>query len=142
MTLEDIEKSLPNGLHDAELSRLVVDYEQRTLKTEIAVWVGDLEEPRERRERYRRALIEIAGLSFLIMEPPDARYPFASSTKLTIDGCDQRQNLDITLLKSLPRKSFSRSFWVGEWNAFIHVAGADAKFSWMAGEWDDLSANS
>ena len=131
MTLEDIEKSLPNGLHDAELSRLVVDYEQRTLKAEIAVWVGDLDEPPEKRERYRKGRIEIEGLSFLIVEPPDARYPFAHSTKLTIDGCDQRQNLEITLLESLPKKSFFRSLWVGEWNAFIHIAGTDAKFSWM-----------
>lgn len=142
MTLEDIEKSLPNGLHDAKLNRLVVDYEQRTLKAEIAVWVGDLDEPAERRERYRRGRIEIAGLTFLIMEPPDARYPFAYSTKLTIDGCDQRENLDITLLESLPKKSFFRSLWVGEWNAFIHVAGTDAKFSWIVGESDDLSAKS
>ena len=134
MTLEDIENSLPNGLHDTEMHRLVVDYKQRTLTAEVAVWVGDLDEPTETREKYRAGRIEIAGLIFLIMEPPDAKYPFSDSTKLTIDGCDLRQNLDIHLLNSLPEKSFFRSFWVGEWNAFIHVAGKDAKFSWLEEE--------
>ena len=32
MTLEDVENSLPNGLHDAELYRLQVDYPRGTLQ--------------------------------------------------------------------------------------------------------------
>jgi hypothetical protein len=131
MTLEDVENSLPNGLHDAELYRLQVDYPRGTLQAELAVWIGDMGDPSEKRERYRRGRIEITGLVFLIMEPPDSRYPVQKSTKLTIDGCDQRQSLSAALLNALPENSFFRSLWVGEWNAFIHIAGTGAKFSWM-----------
>jgi hypothetical protein len=131
MTLEDIENSLPNGLHDAGLRRLVIDYAQRTLTAEVSVCVDNLTGPDERRDEYKPGQIEITGLIFVIMEPPDARYPFSNSTKLTIDGCDQRQNLNVELLESLPKKSFFRSLWVGEWNAFIHVAGTAARFSWV-----------
>jgi|SRR5579864_1564527 hypothetical protein len=131
MTLEDIEKSLPNGLHDSQLHRLHVDYEHRKLQADVAVWVGELDEPSEKRERYRRARIEITGLIFLVIEPPDPRYPFLDTARLTVDGCDKRENLDIALLKSLPEKSFFRSLWVGEWNTFIHVAATDARLFWI-----------
>jgi hypothetical protein len=131
MTLEEIENSLPNGLHDAEMHQLVVDYAKRTLTAELAVWVGDMDDPPDRRETYRVARIDVEGLLFLIMEPPDPKYPFDKSIKLTIDGCDMRESLNASLLSSMPSKSFFRSFWVGEWNAFIHLAGADARFSWV-----------
>ena len=36
MTLEDIENAFPNGLHDAEMQRHIVDYGQRTLTAEVA----------------------------------------------------------------------------------------------------------
>jgi len=131
VTLEDIENSLPNGLHDAQIREIIIDYRHRTLRAEVAVWIGDLSGPVETHEKYRPGQLEITGLFFVIMEPPDPRYPFGNSKNLTIDGCDLRQNLDAELLKSLPEESFFRSLWVGEWNAFIHVAGTDARFSWV-----------
>jgi hypothetical protein len=89
-------------------------------------------ESSEQRERYRRARIEITGLIFLVIEPPDPKYPFLDEpARLTVDGCDKRENLDTALLKSLPEKSFFRSLWVGEWNTFIHVAATDARLSWI-----------
>lgn len=131
MTIEDIEKSLPNGLHDSRLCRVSVDYQLCTLEAEVEIWTGKMDEAPEQRETYRRGRIEISGLIFMVMEPPDPKYPFLNSAHLTIDGCDQRQNLGAALLKSLPKKSFFRSFWVGEWNAFIHIAGTNANFFWM-----------
>jgi hypothetical protein len=144
MTLEEIENSLPNRLHDAEMQRFTVDYEQRTLTMEVRVWVGSMEESSKERERYRRGLIEVSGLIFLVTEPPDSRYPFRQSTQLTIDGCDRRENLDVKLVKSLPDESFFRSVWVKEWNAFIHLAATDAKFTWIdqASSVEELTAKS
>lgn len=131
MTLEDIEKSSPNGLHDSKLRRVTIDYRLRTLEAEVEVWIGDTGETAEGGETYKHGRIEISGLIFMIMESPDPKYPFLNSAQLTIDGCDQQQNLDPTFLKSLPKKSFVRSLWVGEWNAFIHVAGTNAELSWV-----------
>ena len=76
MTLEELEETLPNGLHDAEVKRIATDYELRTVTVELAVWVGDIDDPPERREAYRYARIDISGLCFLVMEAPDAKYPF------------------------------------------------------------------
>lgn len=131
MTFEEIENSLPNGLHDAEVHRLTVDYAKRTLTAELDVWVGDADDPPDRLETYRAARIDVEGLLFLIMEPPDPKYPFDKSVNLTIDGCDKRESLNAELLNSIPGNGFFRSFWVREWNAFIHLAGANARFSWV-----------
>ncbi len=71
MTLEGLENSLPNGLHDAEVGRIAVDYEQRKARLELAVWVGNMDDPPEQREAYKEGRIEISGLLFLVREPPD-----------------------------------------------------------------------
>jgi hypothetical protein len=133
MTLEELENTLPNGLHDSELQRVIVDYEQHKLILEVAVWVGNMDDPRERREAYKSGRIEVSGLIFLAMEQPDPKYPFGDSAKLTIDGCNMSENIDGELLKSLPDDAWSRSLWVNEWNAFIHIAARDAEIAWING---------
>jgi len=130
MTLEELENTLPNGLHDAEIERIAVDYALRKLTLEVAVWVGDMGDPPERREAYKNGRIEISGLIFLVMEPPDPKYPYQTSD-LRIDGCDMSKNLDGELLRSLTAASFFRSLWVNEWNAFIHVAAKSADVVWL-----------
>ena len=132
MTLEELEETLPNGLHDAEVKRIAADYELRTVTVELAVWVGDMNGPPKRRETPRDARIDISGLCFLVIEPPDPKYPFQHSG-LKIDGCDRSKNLKQELLSALPADTFFRSLWVNEWNAFIHLAARDAKISWMEG---------
>lgn len=133
MTLVELENTLPNGLHDSEVQRVAVDYEKRKLVLDVAVWVGRMSDPPERREAYKSGQIEISGLIFFVMEPPDAKYPFRDSVKLTIDGCDMSKKLDPELLNALPGGAFFRSLWVSEWNAFIHIAARDAAIEWTNG---------
>jgi hypothetical protein len=55
MKLEELEKTLPNGLHDSKVSRIVVDYQQRKLTLDLDVWTGDMTNDRpELREAYKR----------------------------------------------------------------------------------------
>jgi hypothetical protein len=130
MTLEELESTLPNGLHDAEVKRIAIDYEVRRATLEIAFWVGDMDDPPERREAYKNGRVSISGLLFFVMEPPDPKYPFMDAD-LRIDGCDMSKNLSSELLRSLPSNSFIRSLWVNEWNAFIHIAATDARVEWL-----------
>ncbi|SRR6266567_3400913 len=129
MTLKELENTLPNGLHDAEVRSIAVDYVQHKVALDLTVWVGRMEDPPERREAYKEGRIEILGLLFLMMEPPDPKYPFTSSG-LTIDGCDMSKNISSALLESLPSDSFFRSLWVNEWNGFIHIAAKSAAIVW------------
>jgi hypothetical protein len=64
VTLDELEKTLPNGLHDSEVKRFCVDYQQRELVLDVEVWVGDMDDRTERREAYKSGRIEISGLIF------------------------------------------------------------------------------
>jgi hypothetical protein len=85
-TLLEIEQSLPNGLHDAEVRKITVDHEHRRATIDLAVWVGDMDDPPERREAYKEGQLEISGLLFLAIEPPDASDPFQDNPELIVDG--------------------------------------------------------
>ena len=131
MTLEELEKTLPNGLHDSRVSRIAIDYEKRELTIDLDVWVGEMDsDAHELREAYRPGQVLIEGLVFAVLEPPDAKYPFSNSVGLTIDGCDMRKNLSAEFMSSLPADAFFRSLWVNEWNAFIHIGARNAELAW------------
>jgi hypothetical protein len=40
------------------------------------------------------------------------------------------EQIDRDLLQSLPPEGFVRSFFVNEWNSFIHVAAKEAAIVW------------
>jgi hypothetical protein len=133
MTMEELEKTLPNGLHDSRVIRIAIDYEQRKLALDVAVWVGDLgADAQEQREEYRPGQVLIDELLFAVIEPPDPTYPFSNSVGLTIDGCDMRKNLSADLISSLPADAFFQSIWVNDWNAFIHIGAKNARLVWTA----------
>ena len=131
MTLEELENSLPNGLHDAEMQRVCIDYQQRTMTIDMYVFVGDVDAPLEKREAYREGTLVISGLQFAAIEPPDARYSFASRAS-RIDSCDMLKNLDPGLLQALPQGSFVGCLFVDDWNAFVYIAGSNAEIQWKA----------
>ena len=130
MTIQEIDAGLPNGLHDAELLRIDIDYTQRKLVLSLDVWVGALSGDIKKREAYRKARIEVRGLQFAAIEPPDANYPYSDPVPSRIDICDLRKNLDENLLKSLPSETFFNSLWVNKWNAFAHIAAVEAELVW------------
>jgi hypothetical protein len=130
VTILEIEQSLPNGLHDAEVRKIEIDYGHRKATFDLAVWVGDMDDPPERREAYKNGRLNVSGLLFMVMEAPDARYPYKNSTDLNIDGCDMSKGIDKDLLDSLPTEAFVRSFFVNDWNSFIHIAATNAEIFW------------
>jgi hypothetical protein len=131
MTLEELENTLPNGLHDAEVQRMSVDYGHRSLVLELVVWIGSMDDPPESREAYKTGRLEISGLVFLVMEPPDARYPYRIESRLTLDSVDPRKSLNPELLASLPGDAFCHSFFVFQWNTCMHLAGKHAEMTWL-----------
>ena len=85
MTFEEIAASLPNGFHDAELQRFEMDYVHRTLRFDLVVWIGDMDDSR-RRELYRPARLTLDDVAFLVIEPPDVNYPWLKAGRIRIDA--------------------------------------------------------
>lgn len=63
MTFDEVAASLPNGFHDAELQRFEMDYVHRTLRFDLVVWIGSMDDS-QRRELYRPARVTLDDVAF------------------------------------------------------------------------------
>ena len=134
MNIEDVESTLPNGLHDAVLKKFEVDFEAKTATFFFNVWVGDLNsKSKEIREAYRSGVLTLHDLKYIIIDPPSAEInfkvePFSSST-----GDHDTQNIPSTInLPAAPEGTFRQWFFLYKIETFIHVCAAEAVFSYDA----------
>jgi hypothetical protein len=140
MTLEELAHRLPSGFHDSTLRGLSIDYERRTLRLDVSLKVGDPDGPREQRDDIRDAEVEISGVVFFVIDPPcpDPAYDFVSAGEVWIgDGYETRsipkfaEAIDEKLLNAVPEGAFVQSFFVHDWNSFVHVAARDCAMKWI-----------
>jgi len=131
MTIEDIEMNLPNGLHDARLIKLDIDYVEREARFHLRVNVTGIESQDEP-EEYRWGSLTLSGLLFCVIEPPDSRYPYRNSSGLWITSSEPVTSEDVLakLPCPLPDGAFIHYLFVNDWNAFIYIAALDAHFEW------------
>lgn len=133
MKLGQAEEALPNGLHDANLLQLSVDYKTRTARFEFNAWVGDVSSKDAAvREKYQRVTQAIRGLRFLILEKPDPQYGFQSGIPtiggFSGSGGEYAPPAEIRkLVEQLPGTAFYEATFVQDWNSFIHIAADDAE---------------
>ena len=133
MTLDELAISLPNGLHDAELHKCTIDYAARSVQLVLKLWVGKPEQM----ELYRPAIIDLTGLHFWIVEPPDHDYP-GTYTYLIIDTGDVSalKSKPASHLPDVPKPAFVNWIYVNQWNAFMYVAAENANHRWTGPEED------
>jgi len=124
MTLLELAASLPNGLHDAEITELSLSFRERVIRITVDVWIGDMAAPRERLEEYRPALIELSDFEYCILDRPDATYPYKTNRELTIDVTAADPSV------ALAGEGSACRFWVGDWNSFIHIRAGEAVLTW------------
>jgi hypothetical protein len=134
VTLVELENSLPNGFHDSALASFEVDYARRFLRARFSLKVGVPDDSPETRNDGR---VEITGLVFLVIDPPDKRSDFTAADEVWIaDGYETASIPQFTghlneLLKALPQGAFAHSFFVSDWNSYMHVAGSGCSIKWI-----------
>jgi hypothetical protein len=121
----ELADTLPNGLHDAEILDFAISYEKQVVRARAQVWVGSVEALPDRREQYRPAVLELYQVEYCIFDRPHPEYPYKSAPALTVDLVPP----DPAVM--LPGEGTPFRFWVGEWNAFIHVRAGDATLTWQ-----------
>lgn len=131
MTLEEIENSLPNGFHDAQIQNINVDYLNRIIAIKLNLWTGDISsEFSEIREEMSSAELFISDFVYFVIEPPQNNYPFLENKRLDI-GAGPLNGYDIPSAKNLPQEvpndAFTYWFFVKNWNSFIFICGMDGK---------------
>jgi hypothetical protein len=127
MTLLKLAGTLPNGLHDSEVSELAISYADRTIRLAINVWVGDMDNEASR-ESYRKGVIMINDFVYCVLDRPDVNYPYESAHVLTIDVVEPDE------LVTLNGNGEACRLWVSEWNGFIHIRAGDATLKWLGPE--------
>jgi hypothetical protein len=73
LTIEELERTLPNGFHDAEISTIRLDYVKRITSMELTIWMDDLQVSPEFKELYRDAVLEFEGMQSVILDPQAGR---------------------------------------------------------------------
>ena len=135
MTLDELDRNLPNGFHDAEIFSIELNYAAGVAKFHLSLLVGWPEDPEPERLAYQEATLMVTGLCFCSIDPPYPTYRFHADGKpICVSGDPAKPDH----LPSLPdlAANFSAGTWcyrlfVHDWNAFIHVAGRDAEVAWI-----------
>src|SRR5690349_3816182 len=129
MNLEQIEQTLPNGLHDARINRITLDYlsKEAIFSLEICVSDSEIDGP----ERWRPATLRFSPFLYCIVEPPDKTYPYEARKSLSVDvGSDEIAGISQTKMPDeLPQGAFRCWFFINDWNSFIHLAALDAQIT-------------
>jgi hypothetical protein len=126
VTLDELAETLPNGFHDARVSSMRLDFAMRVVELELSIWLGTDENP----ELHRTARVTLSGLRFCVLDPPDPTYAYMEAKPLWIS--DVIAPPSGTVLPSVDREAFVSSFFVNQWNAFVHVAAVDASLTWVS----------
>ncbi len=123
MNLVQLAESLPNGLHDAELTRLTLDYAARTAALDLELRVATETSPRE---LYRPARITLVRFDYFVIEPPDAKYRFRDPEAIRIDLSPDPEAV-------VPNCAEGAAFrlFVSDWNAFVRAASPEAELQWL-----------
>jgi hypothetical protein len=122
--IEELERNLPNGFHDALLRSFMADPVRQTIEFAIDVSIDD-------GDGYRAARLVLSGVTHLVVDPPGSGASAWSSRASMIDLCEADPALSEHV--TTPPGRFSARFFVSDWNTFIHFAAADAVLTWTDG---------
>jgi hypothetical protein len=135
MQPEQIERDLPNGFHGARVESICINYVLRTAGFLVGFLVPIDEADPNSKSRIRRAQFNVAGLAFLSLDAPDPHYDYMHEGAIEIgslsDPVTKFSPQILVLQEELGRAYFMHSFFVEEWNRFIHFAATDASFEWL-----------
>jgi hypothetical protein len=85
--MDELLRSLPNGLHDAELTALAVDYARAEVIASVVVDFSDPDDP-STEGRARSARLVFTGVSCLVVDPPDVDAPEQTRALLAVNRVD------------------------------------------------------
>jgi len=136
MTFEELDARFPNGFDDAEITSISVDYATRTATLRLNLRANPPDSPN--RDVYSSAVLFASGIYYVAIEPPDKdRLLHPATGKITVDGLPEDLHdfkLAGYLKPKLPTGAFCCRFFVHDWNSFIHIAAAEARFSWVVAD--------
>lgn len=130
MTMEELSRRLPNGLHDAYLLGLSVDYATGILRLELKLDVAndEINHAGGEDDGFRVGTVLIRGLAYFVIDAPPPIAPGDASRLSYIDGIETREwQIDGSNLPPVCDGVFRYSIFMGDWNSYMHFAGTSAE---------------
>ncbi|HVT18590.1 MAG TPA: hypothetical protein VHQ90_20725 [Thermoanaerobaculia bacterium] len=128
MTLEELEKTLPNGLHDAFLRGLNIDLAKIAMSLELDV---DFSSPEDPGYKMRACRITLSGLAFCVITPP---VPKSADLYVSEEYMVARPLREVAPLPPelppVPEGAFGYVFATYPRNIGIFIAARDARLDW------------
>jgi hypothetical protein len=130
MTLEELDVSLPNGLHDAQIERMDIDYLHARLTLSVQVLFGLPAQPDSAREEYRVGALMFHGVQFVSIEFPQPGSAFQQPGELWFSyERTPSEVIPVGVASTLPSGALCYSMFVRDWLSYIHVAATDVSIS-------------
>ena len=133
MTLSELESELPNGFHDAFIHDLRIDFVNGAATLLVALDFGGLDDSDQ--EDYRVGKLQIRGLCYCAIDPPDARWPWnRAGNRLGVyedTGNPEQRRTSKALSETLPPGISAYQFYVDDYNSFLDIAAKDVHISWL-----------
>jgi hypothetical protein len=138
LTFNDLQRSLPNGLHDAELLAVRIDYSAQTAVLELNIDVSDASAQGQGTVQYRPARLMFSQLQFIAVDPPGSGYEGIAPSMI-----DAGQGQPVTAPCSLPTLdggAFLCWIFIARMNAFLRIAAADVGITWEGPDTDETQS--
>jgi hypothetical protein len=127
MTFEELEHSLPNGLHDAELLAVQIDYRTQTTTLDLDI---DTSAPTETDVTYRRGRVTFADTQFLVLDSPHTSADFLGPSR--VDAGMGQPSTAPCVLPELHQGCFLCWLFVERSNSFIRIAARSVTLEWLS----------
>jgi|WetSurMetagenome_2_1015567.scaffolds.fasta_scaffold782269_2 hypothetical protein len=138
MTLEEVDDSLPNGLHDARIQSVSMDYERGTLALAVSVWIGTLDAQPPNRDRCRGGVLEFEGVAVFALEPPRPDSSYRHSGALAFSWRrESHDSIRLEVGRALSDEELAYSLFIEDWLSTMVIIARTVSFRWL----DDPSRN-
>jgi hypothetical protein len=126
MTLDELENTLPWGLHDAYVESVLFDWTRSSLRLDVRVMMS------ESQDCDQRARITLEGVAYLSVERASSADDGAvcPSGELWIDSSVVVNPTELGLPPS-PDGGFVQQFFVHTWNRSFFVCARSAALQWL-----------
>ena len=139
MTLEDLDRTLPNGLHDAKIRTMTHNFERAIVRLEADILVGLPDDPPEDRYRYRAGEILFHRVLFCTVEMPENERILGHSGSIWFKFWRMEPGLLAEkVAKRLSPETLCYSLYILEWESQIQIACEDVNFAWLEENKADL----
>ena len=106
-----------------------MDYVLRTLRLDLVVWIGNMDDS-QRRELYRPARLILDDVAFLVIEPPDVNYPRLKAGRIRIDAGEGQPPQSSSTLPVAPAGIRTTWIYLEELNTFLLFSAGNASLEW------------